>query len=175
MSANREDRSVGKTLVGVVILILGLVCLAVLVASLAKDMSIWVLGRHVTAEVVDSWYELNEDVKGVEFSARYFITYRFATPRGRVVEGTSQVGGMEWSSLGVGSPVDVVYFILYPLHNRLDDSRFVLFLAITYVPLAFFTWAGLTAGCHLLRPSPKAHVPFLREILGQNETGMAPS
>ena len=170
-----KDRSVGKTLACVLILILGLVCLAVLIVGLVRDVSIWVLGRHVAAEVVDSWYEMDEVAEGAEFSARYFITYRFVTPRGRAVEGTSQVGGIEWSSLSVGSPVDVVYFSLYPLHNRLDDSRFVLLLTITYIPLVFFTWAGLTVGCHLLRPSPKVHVPFLREILDQNETGTAPS
>jgi len=169
------SRPAGKTLAGVLILILGLICLAVLVVSLAKDLSIWILGRHVTAEVIDSWYELNEGQEESEFSARYFVAYRFTTPRGRVVDGASEVGGMEWSSLGIGSPVDIVYFPLYPLHNRLDDSRFVLFLALIYAPLVFLAWAGLTAGCHLLRPSPKAHVPFLREILGQNETVVAPS
>lgn len=167
MNAHPKERALGRTVVGVLVLVFGLVCLTLLVVNLARDLSLWVLGRRVTAQVVDSRYEMIDVADGAEFTARYFITYEFTTPAGKVVTGTSQLGGMEWSALGVGSPVDIVYFPLYPSHSRLDDTRFILLLAITYLPLIFLTWAGLTLGCYLLRRSPKVRVPFLREILGQ--------
>ena len=168
VSAPANERRLGKTIAGVLILVLGLVCLTVLVVNLARDLSIWVLGRRVTAKVVDSWYEMVDVADGAEFTARYFVTYEFATPAGKAITGTTQLGGMEWSALGVGSPVDIVYFPLYPLHNRLDDTRFILLLAITYVPIIFLTWVGLTLGCYLLRRPRKERVPFFREILEQS-------
>ena len=165
VNAHSNERHLGRTVAGALILVLGLVCLTVLVVNLARDLSIWVLGRRVTAQVVDSWYEMVDVADGAEFTARYFITYEFTTPAGKIITGSSQLGGMEWSALGVGSPVDIVYFPLYPVHNRLDDTRFILLLAITYLPLVFLTWAGLTLGCHLLRRPRKERVPFFREIL----------
>ena len=168
VNAHPNERRLGRTVAGALILVLGLVCLTVLVINLGRDLSIWVLGRRVTAQVVDSWYEMVDVADGAEFTARYFITYEFTTPAGKIITGTSQLGGMEWSALGVGSPVDIVYFPLYPVHNRLDDTRFILLLAITYLPLVFLTWAGLTLGCYLLRRPRKERVPFFREILEQS-------
>jgi hypothetical protein len=170
VNAHPNERHLGRTVAGALILVLGLVCLTVLVVNLARDLSIWVLGRRVTAQVVDSWYERVEVDDGAEFTARYFITYEFTTPAGKIITGTSQLGGLEWSALGVGSPVDIVYFPLYPLHNRLDDTRFILLLTITYVPIVFLTWVGLTLGCYLLRRPRKERVPFFREILEQSTT-----
>jgi hypothetical protein len=167
VSAPANERRLGKTVVGALSLVLGLVCLTMLVVNLGRDLSIWVLGRRITAKVVDSRYEMVDVADGAEFTARYFITYEFTTPAGKIITGTSQLGGMEWSALGVGSPVDIAYFPLYPAHNRLDDTRFVLLLAITYVPIVFLTWAGLTLGCYLLRRPRKERVPFFREILEQ--------
>jgi hypothetical protein len=168
VSAPANECHLGRTVAGALILVVGLVCLTVLVVNLGRDLSLWVLGRRVTAQVVDSRYEMVDVADGAEFTARYFITYEFTTPAGKIITGTSQLGGMEWSALGVGSPVDIVYFPLYPVHNRLDDTRFILLFAITYVPIVFLTWAGLTLGCYLLRRQCKERVPFFREILEQS-------
>lgn len=151
MSSFLRHYALGKTLAGALLLIIGLICLAVAIVSLARDLSIWVLGRRTTAEVVASWVErLGDDEEG-ELTFQYFIRYRFTAPGGQVITKTSNVEVREWSSLGEGSLVTVVYFPLYPTHNRLDEARFVPLLACAYVPLAFLTWAGLRVGWHLFR------------------------
>ena len=160
------------------LLVGSLVCLAGVSTNMAQDISIWVLGRHTTAEVVDAWIkQINDDAREPTF--QYFVRYRFTTSRGQVFTGTSRVGVQEWAGLGMGGPVaavyqeqenvpqysagglaergtvTVVYFPLYPAHNRLDESRFIPILACAYMPLIFLGWIGLAAGRHLVRPSAR--------------------
>jgi hypothetical protein len=52
-------------------------------------------------------------------------------------------------SLEQDRPIDVVYFPLYPRHNRIDDSRYVPFLLLTYVPVIGITFALLALGQYL--------------------------
>jgi len=47
--------------------------------------------------------------------------------------------------------VSVVYFPLYPAHNRIEESRYVPMLACTYLPFLVLAGAGLLAARHLLR------------------------
>ena len=77
------------------------------------------------------------------------------------------IGGLE-----VGSPIDVVYFPLYPAHSRLDESRLVPILVLAYVPLVALGLVGLWGGWYLVRsdPPPEA-VPSIREILGRSASG----
>lgn len=67
-------------------------------------------------------------------------------------------GGME-----EGAPIGVVYFPLYPAHNRLDESPYIPILACAYVPLVLFgVGVGIT-GRRLLRsalcPNRITHLP----------------
>jgi hypothetical protein len=175
MDKFRKERWLGKPLVGMLVLAFGLICLTFLVVNLTRDISIWVLGRHTTAEVVDLWLERTSEDGATELTFRYHVQYQFTAPNGQVVTGTSGVSGTEWSGLTQGSPVAVAYFPLYPAHNRLDDSRLIPFLACTYVPLAFLGWAGLVAGWRLVRPDPAGlKLPLLTEILSQDIVDDAP-
>ena len=166
MNAFPAGRSPGRTLIGVLLLVLGLASSLFVVLSLARDVSIWVLGRHVQALVVDRWAERTSVEGERELTFRYFVRYKFATPRGQVIAGTSAVGAGEWSGLGIDSPVDVVYFPIYPVHNRLDESRFVPILTCAYLPLFLLGCAGLVAFRHLTRATPASvEIPSIKQVL----------
>ncbi len=53
------------------------------------------------------------------------------------------------------SEVDVVYFPLYPAHNRLEESRLVPLLACTYVPFLALAGLALVGGRRLLADNPR--------------------
>ena len=57
------------------------------------------------------------------------------------------IGGLE-----KGGSIDVVYFSLYPSHNRIDDSRFVPALACAYIPCLFVCSFAAIVGWRLARP-----------------------
>ena len=171
-----------RTLVGSVLLTAGLGCLTFLVVNLATDLSVWILGRRTTAEVVAAWVEETSEENATEQTFEYFVRYRFSTSSGEVFTRTTRVGVQEWGGLGMSGPVEaiyqkqqkvpthgvrgeglsiaVVYFPPYPAHNRLDDSRFVPLLACTYVPLIGLGWAGLAAGRNLLGSRGGAYGPL---------------
>ncbi|MDY0018868.1 MAG: hypothetical protein RBT47_02595 [Anaerolineae bacterium] len=52
-----------------------------------------------------------------------------------------------------GSPVAVIYFPPYPQHNRLDDTRYILILLLSYLPFAVIGGGALWGGWHLLKPA----------------------
>lgn len=58
----------------------------------------------------------------------------------------------EFNAGGVdtGETIAIVYFPLYPAHNRMDESRYVPFLACTYLPLIALAGAALAGARHLL-------------------------
>lgn len=153
MTISIKGYSLVKILAGVLLMVFALVCLAVMVFNLAQDISIWALGRHTIAKVVDSWTEQTGGNQEGELAFRYFIRYQFTTLDGQVITSLSSVGANEWAGLGVGSQVDVVYFPPYPGHNRLDDSRFIPLFTCTYLALGFLICAGLVAGWQLGRPA----------------------
>lgn len=64
-----------------------------------------------------------------------------------------------------GSTVGVVYFPPYPAHNRLDESRFILILACSYVPLIAIGLVGWVGGRRLVRSAR-----FLNERSTANAT-----
>lgn len=146
-------RSIGKTVGGVLLLVLGLLCLGFLVYGLVTDLSIWVLGRRTTAEVVELWVERTSEDDAQEMTFEYFASYRFATPGGKTVTSSSRLDAREWSALEEGGNVSVVYFPPYPQHNRVDEARFVPMLACAYLPLVVVAWASLGVGWYLLRPT----------------------
>lgn len=57
-------------------------------------------------------------------------------------------------ALAVEEWVPVVYFRLYPQHNRLDQSRFIPAFACAYVPLVLVSVGALVATWRLLRSRP---------------------
>jgi len=146
------DRGFGRTVAAILLFIVGVAFLALLVYSLANDLSIWVLGRHAEAEVVELDAIRTSEAEEGELTFDYFAKYRFATPSGQVIVDTVLLDVREWGALTEGGPLDVVYFPLYPQHNRVDESRYVTFLACAYVPLVVLTWGVLGAGLYLLRP-----------------------
>jgi hypothetical protein len=142
-----------KAVAGALLVLFGLVCLAVVLVSLARDLPIWVLGRRTQAEVLETWLEQTRSNDEGELSFEYFVRYQFTTSRGRVLTSVSTIGVNEWSGLEQGDLIIVVYFPPYPAHNRLDDSRFVPIYACTYVPTVVLGWAGLVFGWRLLQPA----------------------
>jgi hypothetical protein len=200
MGANNDEFSLPKTVVGVLLLIFGLACVALIVANLARDLSLWVFGQRVEAEVVELWAERTSDEDAEQHTFRYFVRYRFATPDGKVITGASGVNPVEWVGLGSagrgstgadyfddsavgpaapvyqeglhipqegmggmqeGERISVVYFPLFPEHNRLDESRFVSLLACAYIPIVFLGVASLIFGWRLFRPA----LGHTREVL----------
>jgi hypothetical protein len=146
-------RSLVKTVSGGLLLILGLLCLGLLIYSLVTDLSLWVLGRRTEAEVLDLWVERTSESDAQELTFEYFASYRFSTPGGKVITSSSRLDVREWGALEMGGDVVVVYFPLYPQHNRVDESRFVPVLACAYLPLIVVAWASLGVGWYLLRPT----------------------
>ncbi len=159
-------RSWGRLLAGVLVLSLGLACVLVTAFFLLRDVSIWILGRSVEAEVVDLWLNQTNEAAEGELTFEYYVRYRFTTSNGRTITRDSPVSGIEWSGLSPGSRVDVRYFPLYPQHNRLDDSRFVPILACAYVPVVLICGLIVAGGWHLIQTGLfRSKGRSLREIL----------
>jgi hypothetical protein len=136
---------------GVVLLLVGLAAATFVLASLAADLSLWLLGRRTAATVVDQWAERVGEQEEGELTFRYFVRYEFTAPGGQVVNKTGPLSVLEWGALETGGPVSVVYFPLYPAHTRLEEGRFIPILLCSYLPLALVGWAGLSGGWHLIR------------------------
>lgn len=160
---------------GLLLAAAGLVVLAFAGFNLARDASLWILGRHTEARVIDAWIEQGADDRRGMPVYHWYVRYRFTTPGGRMVTGSSRMAAQEWTALGLRNPVelavqgqgpttqsggttleedpsiDVVYFPAYPAHNRMDQSRFVPLLACAYVPLIVLGWAGVAAGRRLFQ------------------------
>jgi hypothetical protein len=130
----------------------GLACLGFVAVNLARDLAIWVLGRTVTAQVVETWVErIDEETEG-ELRFRYYVRYQFATPQGHPVTKTSSLSMEEWASLSPGDPVRVTYFVLYPEHARLEAQRYIPLFLCSYLPFTIIAWAALRGGWQMLRP-----------------------
>ena len=147
-----QDRRPGKVLAGVLMMIFGLACLGFALFALGRDLSVWVLGRQVDAQVVELSVVRTSSSDEQEMTFDYYVTYRFTTAGGRSVANTVKADVREWGALTEGGPVSVVYFPLLPAPNRLDDSRFVSLLACSYLPLIVLGWAALGIGLYLVQP-----------------------
>jgi hypothetical protein len=140
--------SLGRVLAGTVILVLGLAGCLFLAINLARDASLWLLGRHTAAQVIDSRIEMTTAADPEDVVVHCYIEYQFATPAGQVFERSTRVAPNEL--VEVGGSVAVVYFPLYPAHNRLDESRYVPLLACAYLPLMLVSFAVLSVGWHMV-------------------------
>ncbi len=100
MGTKSAEYSLPKTLVGTLLLVFGLACLAFIIINLARDLSLWVFGQRVEAEVVKLWAERTSDDDAEQHTFRYFVRYQFATPDGKVITGSSGVNPVEWVGLG---------------------------------------------------------------------------
>jgi len=142
-----------KRIGGALLLAIGLVIFVVMLSFAVKDFPLWILGKHVQAEVVETWVERTDNIgnrEGGELKFDFYLRYQFTTPSGQVVTKTSKASAIEWSGMGKGQTIDIVYFPLYPDLSRLDDSRWVLFLSCTYLPLIVISILGLRVGWYML-------------------------
>lgn len=195
-----EDHPLFRPAMTVLLLVAGIALLGFLLVALGKDLALWVFGEHVDAAVVERWAEAVGDRDEEELSFRYYLTYRFATPDGRVVTSTKAVAVQEWvgvsastqgrasvdffdgtskgpaapvyheqehltefnaGGIEAGGTVDVIYFPLYPAHNRMEESRFIPLLACTYLPLLMLAGSAL-AGARSLVRAQRAEAPARR-------------
>ena len=146
-----DDHPVVRFLAGGLFLAVALFLAGLLAWQLAQDLALWVFGREVKADVIErSVVQLGDQDEG-ELQFHYYLQYRFDASNGQTVTSTTTVSMNEWASDDEGQ-VDVIYFALYPAHNRLDDSRYVPLLACLYVPVILIALAMLAAGWQLFRP-----------------------
>jgi len=158
-----------KRAIGVILLVLGLGAAGFVAYYLGRDLTIWILGRHTPAYVTDKWVERTATHADGTLEFNYYVEYVFETRSGTVLTTTKPVSVNEWGGampqprqvpdeqpswlvgrkLAQERPIDIIYFPLYPRHNRIDDSRFVPFLLVTYVPIIGVMIALLALGCHL--------------------------
>jgi len=148
-----EDSAWLRTLVGLLLALVGLACLTFAAVNLGKDVAIWFLGRHVAAEVEELWAEQIGEFEEGELQFDYWVRYHFAVPDVGIITRTVRLDMREWSTLTEDGPLAVIYFPLYPGLNRLEDARFIPLLVCAYVPITVFGWIGLSLGWYLLRPA----------------------
>ncbi len=162
-----EESRLFRTALAVLLLAAGLGCLAFLLVSLARDLSLWVLGERVEAVIVDRWAQETSPEGAPVKSFDYYLAYQFTTQDGRSFTRSSTVDPREWVGLGMpgashvvyqeqamvpadwvqdevrdtapGELVDVLYFPPYPAHFCL------------YVPMLILALTGLRLGLSVLR------------------------
>jgi hypothetical protein len=101
-SAAAEPVARGGVVVGALLFLAGLACLAFTTIQLARDLSLWVFGTHVEADVVDLWAEASGESGDGSLMFRYYVRYQFTTAKGEVVTDTSTVSPNEWVGAGSG-------------------------------------------------------------------------
>lgn len=151
-----QIESIWGKVIGLLLLVITLPILLILLNYMFKDLSIWLLGHRINAEVTEVGLHRTSDAEESELEFNYYVNYQFALKNGTIVTGTSKVGVMEWSAMEIGDQVPVKYFPLIPSNNRLDDARFVGFSLCTYVPITMFALAGFAGAIHLLKPFRKS-------------------
>ncbi len=142
-----------KRIGGVLLLAVGLFIFTAMLYYAAQDFPLWIFGRHTQAEVVETWVERTDNIQegeGGEFTFDFYLRYQFATSDGQIITKTSKASAIEWSGMGKGQSIDILYFPLYPNLNRLDNSRWVFFLSCTYLPLIVISLIGLRVGWYML-------------------------
>ena len=123
-SDNEYRPPIMKRIGGVLLLTIGAAVFLFTLVFAAKDIPLWVFGKHTQAKVIETWVERTDnlgDREGGELKFRYLVRYRFTPPKGQVITSTSKASATEWSGMGEGQNVEIVYFPLYPNLNRLDD------------------------------------------------------
>ena len=145
-----RDDSVGKKIVGIVIFAFGLIFCFLLLKNAATDFPIWVFGRQTTGVVEKKWYELIEENNAGELSFNYFISYRFTSPNGESLFGSTRLSAQEWMTHKEGGEVGIIYASFNPSINRVDDSRFRPLLACSYIPFILIVWFSLVWGWNIL-------------------------
>jgi len=136
---------------GIVILLLTLGLASFLAVNLVRDVPLWIFGRVIMADVLETWVERVDERQTDEIAFNYYLRYQFSTPDNRSYTRTTQVSVGEWSMAGDIGKVAVRYFPYFPQLNRLDDSRYIFILSCAYLPLIVVSWAGIQVGMYLLR------------------------
>lgn len=139
-----------KKIIGFVLLAIGLAFLGLFVRNTISDFPIWFFGRSATGVVEEKWYNLIEQENSADFNADYFMSYRFTSPEGNIISGSTQMAAQEWSAYVEGAEIPIVYSPINPENNRVDDSRFMPLLLCAYVPFIFLIWFCLKTGWNIL-------------------------
>ena len=160
-----KDNSVGKKIAGSVLFAFGLIFCFLLVKNAAKDFPIWIFGRQTTGVVEKKWYELVGENNAGELSFNYFLSYKFTTPNGKALSGSTTLSAQEWMDHEESGEVDIIYASFNPSINRVDDSRFRPLLACSYIPFILIVWFSLVWGWNIIseefgrfNPLPKEQV-----------------
>lgn len=143
-----------KRIGGIFIIAVGFLFLAATVFYAAQDFPLWIFGRQTKAEIVELWVEqLNqlENRQDGELKFSFNVKYIFTTPSGKTITKSTQASPNEWSGMWEGQKIDIVYLPIYPNMNRLDDSRWALFLTCTYIPLLAIGIIGIRIGWYMLK------------------------
>jgi len=154
MTVKQYKPPIMKRIGGVFLLIVGMIFLAFTLYYASKDVPLWVFGRQTKAEVVELWVEQLNELQGREdgeLQFSYNLKYKFTTPTGQLITKTAKTSAFEWSGMWEGQKIDILYLPLYPNLNRLDDSRWSLFLSCTYIPLVAIAFIGLRIGWYMIK------------------------
>jgi hypothetical protein len=147
---NGREVALSRLIAGAVLLAVSLGLAVFLAISLARDVPIWFLGRDTMADVVDLWVEQTSENEEGDRTFRYYVRYQFTPAAGQPISRTMTLPVTEWSTLSKGGRVKITYFPPYPVHNRIEEARYMPVLACAYVPLLVACAAGLAASWHLL-------------------------
>lgn len=153
MRHQSTGREWSRLLAGAVLFLVGSGLGLSLVYFLVRDLSLWVFGAEIGATVDELYVEQIGDRTEGELEFRYYARYHFTAPGGQTVADSTRLDVREWGALHEGGTLDIVYFPLYPAHNRLEESRFLPALACAYLPLMVLTWIALGLGWYLVRPA----------------------
>jgi hypothetical protein len=107
-----EEHPLVRTLLGLLVLAGGLICIVFVLISLVRDGTLWVFGKKTPAYVVDSWAEQTSPEGASEVTFDYFVRYQFETDRGEVVTASSRVGAGEWAGVGYGQQGSVRHDVM---------------------------------------------------------------
>ncbi|MGD2027600.1 MAG: hypothetical protein PVI99_07270 [Anaerolineales bacterium] len=150
MSNFSTEKSLGKILGGLALLVLGLSFSFLVIKNTITDFPIWFFGDSVLGVVDEKWYEITSEEDAEELTFKYFARYNFISPDGEKITGSTSLSAQEWSALINGGAVRVVYSPLNPENNRIDDSRFRPLLLCSYIPFLILSIFFVVQGWNLL-------------------------
>lgn len=160
MGAFSNMDSLGRKILGFILLSTGVIGLFFISYNMIRDFPIWFFGHEVTAVVEETILELDEENAAGEMSFKYYVRYQFTTLDGDTVTGMSKLGIQEWSSLSEGNEISVVYSPIDSTNNRMDDSQYMPMMLCAYFPFMILIWFVLAKGWKMLSAEfkkPESH------------------
>jgi uncharacterized protein DUF3592 len=128
--------------VGSFLFVLGCIFTGIGLNEAAKERPYQSSGVAVDATVTEK--TIDRAKRGGNPRTRYLVSYQFASPEGRKIEGSGEVSVEEWERLNAGKKVPVTYLRNAPASSRIQGSNDDAWIAV-YVFLAIggvFTLLG---------------------------------